>query len=320
MHARVSPAGGDIFEFFRILMDRWKILLAFTLAGLGAAVLYLNVATYTYSVSFRVTPTESEVGNLTGKLGGLAAVAGLSLGADQAIQPFELYVESFYSPEVAARLSARTDILQQAFPDEWNAQTGAWEEPRTPIRLVGRAVKSALGIPVFPWEQPNAARLQEYIKDEVILVRDPKKSVTTFSMDHANPDFAVLLLSSLHDSVDQMIRDRALRRANSYIDYLSMKLGEVSLAEHREALATTLGEQERVRMMSSSSMPYAAEPLGKPIVSLRPTKPKPLLILALGLLGGGFLGVAAVLGWRFVQTSGLHGKGDDGAVEAQPGL
>ena len=318
MHARVSPAGGDIYEFVRILKDRWIVLLAFIVAGLAAAVLYLNLATYTYAVSFRVTPNESEVGNLSGKLGGLAAVAGLNLGADRAIQPFELYVESFYSPEVAARLSTRTDILKQAFPDEWNDRTGAWEEPRSPVRLIGRGVKSALGIPVFAWEQPNAARLQEYIKDEVILVRDPKKSVTTFSMDHANPDFAVLLLSSLHESVDEMIRERALRRANSYIDYLSMKLTEVLLAEHREALATTLGEQERVRMMSSSSMPYAAEPLGEPIVSLRPTKPKPLLILVLGVMAGGFLGIVAVLGLRFWGTLGKRNKAGDGAGEALP--
>lgn len=303
MHAHQPSAGHDLADFLSIFRSSWKIVAGFTVAGLIAAIVYLNLATYTYAVAFRVSPTESGNGNLSGRLGGLAAVAGLSLGADRAVQPFELYVEAFYSPEVAARLSDRSDLLRKAFPDEWNASTRRWEEPDNLVRTVGRFAKAAMGIPVYDWTKPDANRLQEYIEEEVILVRDPKKSVTTFSMDHSDPAFAAELLVGIHEATDQMVRERALRRANSYINYLSIKLSEVTLVEHREALAETLGEQERVRMMSSSGMPYAAEPLGQPLIPLRPSSPKPILMLILGLFAGGFVGVVAALAWRFLRPS-----------------
>ncbi len=291
----------DGAHFVAFARDSWKLVATFVFAGFAAAVGYLNVATYTYEVSFRVSPTESGSGNLANRLGGLAAVAGLSLGADRAVQPFELYVEAFYSPEVAARLSTRPDLMHTAFPDEWNAAAGQWEEPHGLVRTIGRSAKSMLGIPVFAWQPPDAERLKVYIEEEVILVRDPKRSVTTFSIDHEDPKFAAELLRGVHDATDAMVRDRALRRANSYIAYLSAKLPEVTLVEHREVLAQTLGEQERIRMMSSSSMPYAAEPLGAPLISPRPTKPRPVLTLAVGILGGGFAGMVAALGRRLLR-------------------
>ena len=280
-----------LFGALSIIWKNWKFVAAFSLVGLAAAIAYLNFATYSYSVSFRVTPTELDTGDLKGKFGGLAAAAGISLGGDRAIRPFEIYVESFYSPEVAARLSSSKELMRGAFPNEWDERTNNWAEPRDPFRASAQFVKSVLGIPVYSWEKPDPARLQEFIKEKVVLVRDPKKSVTTFSIDHSDPKFAVSLLQDLHQAVDSMIRDRALKRANKYIDYLSLQLTKVTLAEHREALASTLGEQERIRMMSSSDLGFAAEPLGTPIISLHPTKPKPLLFLVLGTIAGGFASI-----------------------------
>lgn len=295
MNEVTPPPTLGLFGALSIIWSNWKFVAAFSLIGLAAAVAYLNVATYTYSVSFRVTPTELDTGDLKGKFGGLAAAAGISLGGDRAIRPFEIYVESFYSPEVAARLSSSKDLMRGAFPNEWDERTNNWAEPRGPLRASAQFIKSLLGIPVYPWEKPDPARLQEFIKEKVVLVRDPKKSVTTFSIEHRDPKFAVSLLQGLHQAVDSMIRDRALKRANKYIDYLSLQLTNVTLAEHREALASTLGEQERIRMMSSSDLGFAAEPIGAPIISLHPTKPKPLLLLVLGTLAGGFVSIVILM-------------------------
>lgn len=311
MNEAMQPLNWNLFNALGIVWANWKLMVSFSLIGLAAAVIYLNFATYTYSVSFRVTPTEPDAGNLKGKFGGLAAVAGISLGGDRAIQPFEIYVESFYSPEVAAQLTTNKALMRGVFPDEWDNRSHYWAEPRSPIRSVAKFVKSILGIPVYPWEKPDAARLQEFIKKEVILVRDPKKFVTTFSIDHQDPKFAVSLLTNLHEAVDSMIRERSLRRANKYIEYLTLQLTTVTLAEHREALATTLGEQERIRMMSSSDLPYAADPLGAPIVSLHPTKPKPLIFLVLSILAGSFAGMIFIVTrhiyrWRARVTTNIE--------------
>ena len=77
---------------------------------------------------------------------------------------------------------------------------------------------------------------------------------------------------------------------------LSAQLGKVTIAEHREALAQTLSEQEKQRMAASSSAPYAAEPFGNATASPRPTSPRPILVLAASLMAGLLLGTLAALG------------------------
>lgn len=290
-------AQGSLLSFTIDIMRKWKLIAAFVLCGLVFSIIYLERANYRYSIDYRVNPTEMDTSSLTKKFGGLAAMAGISIGGDKASSPFDLYISAIYSPEVAKILAKDPEIMKGAFEKEWDPGANAFEPPSGAMPSVVAQVKSVLGIPVYPWESPDAARLQEYIEKNVLIVKDQKKSLTTLSMEDKNPAYASHLLTSIHRAADNVIRERALNRSTQYINYISEKLREVSLAEHREALAETLGEQERVRMMSSSNLPYAAEPLGAPIVSLRPTSPKPGLILALGVIMGGALGVltAAVL-------------------------
>ena len=287
-----DSSDGELYQFVVSILKRWKVIAALTLAGLLTAIIYLNSATYKYTVDFRINPTEADMSSLTKRLGGLAAVAGINLGGDKASSPFELYVDAIYSPEVATKLAGDPMIMRNAFDREWNASAGEFLEPVSPAGGAVNGLKGILGIPVYPWEKPDSARLQEFIERNVILQRDPKRAGITLSMEHENPEFAKRLLTSLHSATDNMLRARALDRANQYINYIALKLTEVSLLEHREALAETLGQQERVRMMASSGMPYAGEPLGKPLVSLHPTTPRPIITLVLGFLGGAVAGFA----------------------------
>lgn len=95
--------------------------------------------------------------------------------------------------------------------------------------------------------------------------------------------------------LDNSIRRRARDRASQYITYLSGQLQTARLVEHRSAIAQTLAEQERNRMMASSTLAYAAEPLDQVVTSLRPTEPRPALVLAIYLLVGTAIGIVAAL-------------------------
>jgi len=301
------PTGGsaaatdeiDLAELARALWGGRWIIAGVTGAVLLAAVLYLNFATYKYTARLTLTPAQASGSTLTSKLGGLsdlASIAGINMPQDSSALAFSLYVEGIHSRSLADAMARHRNLMQIIFHRDWNAAKSAWQEPTGFVRSTATAIKRMLGIPVYDWRPPDGARLQEFMAEEVGIEQDPKKPFVTISFDHEDPVFAARFISTLNSELDNFLRQKALARANGNIEYLSIQLGKVTIAEHREALAQALSEQEKQRMVASSSAPYAADPFGTATASAHPTAPRPVLVLAASLMAGLLLGTLAALG------------------------
>lgn len=300
---RASSGEVDFSRMAAAVWQRRWIVVAFGLAALFAAAIYLRVATYTYTVSLKVAPAQGG-GETTGsRLGGLASLAGISLPKDQGVSPFQLYLENIQSREIADDIASRPELLKQMFPASWNDEAGRWEEPQSTLGVVARPIKRLLGVPIYPWTKPNGGDVQEYISTKVQVVESSKKAIVTLRMQDRDPQFAMAFLRALHRDNDERLRRRTLMRTSRYIEYLSAQLRTVSIAEHREALAATLSEQEKQRMLASSRAPFAAEPIGEPTASTRPTSPRPVVVLTMSLLAGLLLGVLAAVLLQFVDRT-----------------
>lgn len=289
----------DLVELIRTLWNGRWIIAGATAAMLLLAVIYLNVATYTYTARMTLTPAQASGSTLTSKLGGLgdlASLAGINMPQDSSALAFSLYIEGVHSRSLADALVRHQNLMQVIFHRDWNSTAGTWREPTGIVRSTATAAKRVLGVPVLDWRPPNGARLQEFMDKEVGVEQNPKKPFVTITFDHEDPDFAARFVSTLNMELDNLLRQKALARANGNIAYLSAQLGKVTIAEHREALAQTLSEQEKQRMAASSSAPYAAEPFGNATASPRPTSPRPILVLAASLMAGLLLGTLAALG------------------------
>lgn len=291
----------DEINLVELVSDIWKqkwLIAIFVGAAFLCGIIYLNIATYNYTAELRVTPTQpSQLSKLkTSGLSGLASIAGLSIPQNPATMSFDLYTEGLRSRNVAEALSARTDLMKVIFSHEWDAKTNRFVEPRLGVRAqISRGLKSLLGLPVYKWEAPDAARLQDYIGSSVRVSEDVESPVVTITFEHPDPKFAVAFLTALHNVLDDNLRQKALTRSDQYISYLSNQLQRVTIAEHRAAIADTLSEQEKTRMMASSSLAFAADPFGPVTASLRPTSPNPSIVLILSIAIGAFLGILAAL-------------------------
>ncbi|WP_374597260.1 Wzz/FepE/Etk N-terminal domain-containing protein [Sphingosinicella sp.] len=288
----------DLKELFDSLWaGRW-VLLACVVAAFVVALIYLNATTYKYTARMKVTPVSStsSVGSSLGGLSGLASIAGVNLSQGQGASPFQLYTEGLDSQVVAEALAQRRDLMQVIFKSEWDDRTQRFVEPgRGPVGETVRGVRAVLGLPVYTWRPPGSAHLQLYLSERVKLTQNAKTSIATITYEHEDPRFAVKFLSAIHEELDESLRQKALARANLYIDYLSRQLQHVTLIEHREALAQALAEQEKMRMMASSRLAFAAEPFGPATPSLYPTSPKPIPVLVFAVMFGAAIGVGVVI-------------------------
>lgn len=289
----------DLGEVMRILWRRRLIIASFTALGLLYSAYQLRTATFAYDAELKVAAAQTGNGSqpqTLGGLSGLAAQAGLSLGQSNPASGLSLYKEGIKSRSVAERLARDPAVLRRIFGGEWNAELGRYVEPRRGIGgRTSAAIKRVLGVPPTRWTPPGPARMQEYIRNAIKIVDDPVSGIITISYAHPDPVFAASFLMRVHAVADGNLRDRARARATQYVGYLSAQLQQVTLAEHRAAIAAALSDQEKARMAASSTMAFVAEPVDVATPSLTTTTPRPSVIVMVGLVGGFIFGIVAAL-------------------------
>lgn len=281
-------------EMLATVRARWPLILGMALVFFMLALVYLWTATYSYTAALRVSSAQSSTQRPgLGSLGGLAAIAGVGGGlSGESATPFKLYVEGLTSREVAARLSANQPLMQTIFGREWDASAKRWREPTSALRSLKNGVFHLLGLPVYAWEAPGPARMQEFLAKTIVIDQNIKTPLVTIMIESPDPVFAVKFLTQLHAADDAVLREQSRIRTQSNIAYLTSKLETVSLAEYRKVLFDAIAEQEQQMMLVNNTTPYAAEPFGPATVSLRPTKPRPISMLIGTTIAGLIAGVA----------------------------
>lgn len=280
------------------LRARWWICLLVGIASLAAAIVYLHVATYRYTAQVTVGPSQNEGGRSGGGLGSLrelGALGGISLPVSQGAVPMMQFIETLRSRETAEVLAKDEQFMRRLFSSQWDEASGQWKEPDSLVRSLSGAVLGFIGAPRQPWAPPGAPQVQEFLEKRIKIEENPKTPFVVIRYSDSAPEFAILVLDRITQITNASLRRRALARADENITYLSAQLQSVMLAEHREALAQALGQQERQRMFASSSAPYAADPLGQTTVSSRPTSPVPLQVMVLAVVIGAILAFLVLL-------------------------
>jgi len=295
MIIRGNPS--SLSDYFRIAANGWKIVLGTLIATIAAMVVYLNVSTYKFTATVKLTTTQSSsgIGSQLGNLGALASIASVRLPQGSGEQNFLNFSQSLVSRSTAEGLLARPDLVHVIFEKEWDSRSRRWIEPRGVVKAIATFGRTTLGLPNFPYHAPDAARLQEYLEKNIAIAEDTRKPIIVMNYSHQDPRFAAALLSAIITIDDETLRRKSLTRAKDYIAYLEEQLRIVQLAESRTALSAVLGEQLKLRMLASARAPFAAEPISTIGVSDQPTSPKPVVFLVAAVFAGLVLGVIATL-------------------------
>jgi Chain length determinant protein len=291
VESAASGAGEfDLDDLRRAWRTQWRLICACALAALLLSIVYLHLATYRYSVTLQVTAASGHGGGSTSKLGNLASLAGLNLPMPEDETPFELYIHGLTSRQTADLLAQDNEFLRGVFGEEWSVRESRWVEPRGVIPVLKRGLRRILGGPRLPWSPPDGARLHKRLVKEIRIDRKKSSPIVSLSVASPNPEIGRMILWKLHLQSDGILRERTLKRTSEYIAYLQDKLRTVDVAEYRQALSEILTDQEKTRMVASSTLPFAAEPFGRPTALAAPTYPNQLLVIAGAILGAIALG------------------------------
>jgi hypothetical protein len=296
----IEQAEGNRLDPARILRSLWDgrlTIIACTAISTLVTVLYLHTLDFSYSATMTLVPPPGQSQSSSSPLGGLAAMAGLNIGGG--VQPgsaFSIYTDAVGTRDVADEMIRRNPgILKHLFSYAWDNESQSWKEQPSLRHAVAGIVKPVLGMNVNQWSAPSGADLQQYIAQSVKVVQDPKRPVITMTYFNPDPKFAGSFLGQINEAADMVLRRITLDRSSKYARYLEDKLRTEQGTDLRQVLVQVLSQQETQIMMSSSDTPYAAQPLGAPIVSLFPVQPRGNFILLAGVLIGVAVGAFAAI-------------------------
>ena len=285
----------DLRELFSVLWAGKKVIVAITGLFAVAAVVYALSIANEYKASIVIAPAQQEGGGLSGalgQLGGLASLAGVSLGGgggseaavaqeimqswgfvEQFIVNNELEVEVF-----AAEGWSKTSNVLTIDSDLYDKDSNKW--------LIDEDGQL---------RAPTSWELYEAFSKRLSVSEDKKSGLTSVSIEYFSPIVAKNWVDLYVAAINEHMRQRKLSQVNSNIEYLQAQIEKTSIAEMREVFYQIIEEQVKNKMLAEASPEYAFVTVSPSMVPEEKSKPKRALMCILGTLLGGMLSVLYVL-------------------------
>lgn len=274
-----ADAGVSLSEALSLIGNRWKHVLAAIVLGVLAAQAAVSMTDRTYEAVIVLIPSAEEnvggLGSLAGQFGGLASLAGISLGGGN--KGAEI-MATLRSQEFARDFITRKGLLQKFYSKKWNASTSSWEGPEEKWPTISKA-----------WVH--------FDKNIRFVTEDRRTGLIKLQVRWKDRAEAAEWANDLAASLNETIRNNELAEAQKMIGLLKSELDEVQVVELRSAISRLMEIYEKKLMYARSKADIGVKVIDRaqvPDVD-QYIWPKRILMLALGAMLGFIVGAAAVL-------------------------
>ncbi|MDA9032446.1 Wzz/FepE/Etk N-terminal domain-containing protein [Amylibacter sp.] len=281
----------------KILSTLWggKFFIAFSIVisiFFGSSFLHISDRKFTVTYRLNSVSSDTEVSSLS-RYSSLASLAGIQLPSSTGTD-FHVYKQLLTSVETSERIFKDKDLIKKLFLSEWNEQFGKFTEVNSnkKIELLNSLKYFITGSQKSKYVLPNGRRLAEFISKNIQILHDSNTGILTIQSQTTKPEIIIPLILAITHETDEIMRDRYKAFSKDPLNFYKKNISSARSREHREALAQLIAKEEQKLMLASSSKYFTAKPIMKPTISMKPTSPKPRIVLALsiifGLLFGGF--------------------------------
>lgn len=265
----------------RLWLKRWWIIISLILFTTVFTTVAYTI-TPVYRASTILMPASSErgsggvLGSALGQLGGLASLAGISVGSGDSETEEALAV--LRSRQFTERFISDNNLLPKLFAKKWDAANKRWK--------------------VAKKDQPTLAKANAYFAANIrTIAQDKKTGLVTLQIDWRDRNEAAAWANELVLRLNADMRARAIAKTDASVGYLEKELKATPLIGTQEAINRLIETQIKQRMLASVSQEYSFRVVDKAMAVDEddPIKPKKILLLMAGPFFGGFLGIVLVL-------------------------
>ena len=293
----LDPRGEQPVTFMELvaaLRAGWLTILLATLAmtALGVAAAFgLSKRYEARAVLMPVAESVSgsNLGGLLSQFGGLASLAGISLGGDN--QKAEAYA-MLTSREFTDEFIRDESLLQVLYAKRWNPETSSWR-------------------PSLFRRDPTAADAFKTFDRKIRWVdQDRRSGIVTVGIRWKDPELAARWANDRGARVNARMRERAIQDARRNLEHLQAQYQQTQVVSLRDSVARVMENEVRREMFAIVRTDYAFRVID-PAISAEThefVSPKRARLIAGAFVLGALLGVLLVLGRHFLRRERARGR------------
>lgn len=278
---RIDEDEIDLREIWQVLVKYKRMILSSAfLAALLATGISLTMPNI-YRAEVLLAPVNGDdakgggMAAVLGGLGGLASMAGISLGGGGST---EENLAILKSREFLWKFVQDNKLMPVLFEDEWDASQKKWKE-------------------TDPKKQPGQMDVfRLFNKAGVLDVMTEKKSdLVTIAIEWKDAQMATEWANQMVAQLNQYLRQEAIARSERNLKYLNEELAHTQIEEMRKTLFDLIGHEQKNAMMANAQREFAFRVLDPAVVPDKKTKPKRAIIVLLAAVLASFIAMFVAL-------------------------
>ena len=267
-----------------IWRGRWFVA-ATVACSLAFSAVYLILAPSWYRAEVLLAPVEDNQGNkLTGQLGGLANLAGLSTDSNKAVESAAVLGSRKFAREFIEDMN----LLPVFWAEIWDSGTQNWTV-------------------TDPAEIPDTRDGVRYFEENIRRVNeDAQTGLVRLSIEWKNPDLAATWANALVWRLNASMRDRSLIETEKNVEFLKSQLERNDVLPMQQSISRLLEAEMQKLMLARGNQEFSYRVLDPAYPAKEPVRPRPWLVLLISIIVGFVFGASAILIW--IRTLGSHPK------------
>ena len=269
-----------------VVIDVWHAMRAHWVVVISSVVVFgvtTGIIAYTMTPVYQTTAllapaaddnAKGSLGGLLGQFGGIASMAGVSLGAGVTSEQESLAILT--SRRFLERFVADEDLLPLLFSDRIDPETGEW-------------------LPEFA--VPDVSDGYKRLYGAIDAVLDRQTGFITLTIQWTDPELAANWTNGLVARLNELMRAKAIEDANIALEYLDRELGKVSVLEVRQAIYALMEGQIRRIMLANVRDDFALRVLDEAVApkKFEYVSPRETPMIAAGFVIGLIIGMGLAL-------------------------
>lgn len=258
----------DLRQLIDKLWARRVWLAACTFVFIAASVAYALSSERIFRATTILAPADSggmgAMNSALGQIGGLASLAGISIGSSSANTEEALAV--LRSREFTVSFFEAENVVPKIFHEEWDSQAKTWKAGVTP---------------------PTVSRAFVYFDSRIrAVIQNRKTGLVSLQIEWRDREEAAHWANQLVKRLNDEMRTRAIVEANTSLQFLKKELEGTSEVATREAINRLIEGQIKQRMLANVNQEYAFRVIDRAVVpeadeAVRPRRQRIVLIGAL---------------------------------------
>ena len=288
----------DLRELWNTIWAGKWIIVATTALFAIVAVIYALSLPNIYKSTATLIPTSGEeqsgAASLAARFGGLASMAGVSLGGS-GIDKTQIAIETLKSREFLSEFIKKHNLKPEIMAVK------SWDSTNNQIvynnQVYNHETDTWAWKTKSQWKKESQPSDQEAIStflQNISINQNDKSSMVNISVSHLSPFVAQHWVKWLIEDINQHMRKQDISEANKSIRYLKKKLEETSLAEMQKVFYELIEAQTKTKMLAEIRDQYVLKTIDRPTVPELKDEPKRAKICVLATLLGGIMGVLVV--------------------------